>query len=177
MEKVNWKEIKYFKAQHFSENPNDADPLIFYNLDFCRKRMNQRIFPSPVKGALARFSGSTKSQHYAVNRQSTACDVFCEGIPIINFLSILHSKLFNGIGIYLDTKGIDGLPWIMFHLDIRKRAKNKLPLIWIAEKLNIKDKLVTKYRYPQSESKYWSLLRDTRLYTAKYKNGTTPAIT
>jgi len=170
MREIDWSKVEKLSPSEFSENPRYAKPLLIYSLDEARLVMDQKMYPSKAKGALARFIGNTKTQHYAVDRLSTACDVFCEGYPIFNFVTILSTTLFNGIGIYLDTNGNDGLPWVMFHLDIRKRGfDDDSPLIWIVEKVYDpeKDKKVNKYRYPQREPKYWKLLQDGRLYENK----------
>lgn len=170
MKKIDWDNIQYFKQGHFPENPIYAEPELIYHLDFTRMRLAQRIYPSPVKGALARFSGNSKTQHYAVGRKSTAVDVFCEGYPLVNFLSVLQLHVFNGIGIYLDTNGPDGLPWVMFHFDMRKKPFSLTqPLIWIVKKeySAAKDKMVNVYCYPQRKLEYWKLLRQEQLYDLK----------
>ena len=173
MNKIDWAQILYFAPDEFPENPKHAEPTLIYRLDHTRGYLDKAVYPSPVKGALARFTGSEHSQHYAVDRLSTGVDVFCEGIPIQNFYTILGLKYFNGIGVYLDTNGVDGQPWIMFHLDIRPIGfKIDVPLLWIV--IKIKDKITgkvkTKYKYPQLNPEYWSLLRDERLYMARTKS-------
>jgi len=133
------------------------------------------MYPSPISGTLARSTGSQTSQHHVGPkekpfRKSTASDIFCEGVPFSNYSSILASRLFKGIGIYLDTKGPDGKPWVMFHVDIRPSGFNSnSPLIWIVEKVYdpLKDETVDKYRFPQADPKYWKLFNDERLYRDK----------
>jgi len=173
---INWDDVYNLSPHEFSEDPDKyADPQLIYNLGVIRKFTQRKIRPSPVEGALARFNGSEKSQHYvgpkdSPIRKSTASDIFCEGIPIATYTSILASGLFNGIGIYLDTIGPDGTPWVMFHVDIRKEGFNRnSPLIWIAKKVqNVRThKRVTKYRYPQADNKYWSLLNDRKMFRDK----------
>lgn len=176
---IDWDKVYKLSASEFSEDPNKyAEPELLYSLGSLRKRAGVKMFPSPVSGALARFTGSKTSQHF-VNRKelptkrSTGSDIFMEGIPFVNYQTILRSYKFNGIGIYLDTIGGDSLPWIMFHVDIRPYGSNPYnriePLIWIAEKIfdTAKNKWVTKYRYPQFDSKYWRLLNVGRFYTTK----------
>lgn len=166
MDKINWDKIQYFRPKEFSENPLYAEPELIYKLDTVRIALNERVYPSPVKGALARFSGSPKSQHYAISRKrSKAIDIFCEGMPVINFLTILSLKLFNGIGIYLDTTGPNGLPWIMFHLDIRTEGfSNNIPWIWFARKKVQDSSVRTKYYYPQIAPEHWEFFRSISLY-------------
>ena len=169
---INWDEIKNFKPIDFPENPDTyADSLIIYTLQAYRAGIRKLIFPSPVKGALARFSGSTDSQHYVGEplkpiRKSTAVDIFVEGIPMENLFYLFSFPIIQGLGIYLHTNGPDGKPWIMFHIDTRKEGfHDKIPLIWIAEKVwsTISKKLIQVYRYPQTEPKYWDLLKNERL--------------
>jgi hypothetical protein len=168
---IDWSAIQYFNANEFSEDPTYlADPKTIMALDQFRKLLNQRIYPSPVKGALARLDGNPGSQHYIGTsayqpvRKSTAVDVFCEGIPIDTYQTLISSKLFNGIGVYLDTRGPDGLPWIMFHIDTRPRGFNAhLPLVWIA----MKGSKQNQYYYPQSQPSTWSFFNDARLFADK----------
>lgn len=164
MKQVNWEMIDHFTPGEFSENPIYAEPALIYAFDISRGSLKQKMRPSPVKGALARFMGNKDTEHYAVGRRSTAGDVFCEGYPIINFVSLVSLRLFNGIGIYLDTIGPDGLPWVMFHLDIRKKGFDENnPLIWFCEKING----INVYTYPQYDLTQWRKLRYERLYETK----------
>jgi len=174
---IHWEKIYKLSQGEFSEDPDKyANPKVISGLSYIRKFTQRAMYPSPVSGALARFSGSKTSQHYVGNknnpeRKSTACDVFCEGIPFSIYSSIVASRRFRGVGLYLDTNGPDGLPWIMFHLDIRRKGFNaNSPLIWIVERVwhpTQAGKKVDKYRYPQAEPKYWSLLNDDRVYYDK----------
>lgn len=171
MKKIDWSSITYFSQNEFSENPIYAEPELFYKLDFVRSKLNQKIFPSPAKGSLARFFGNSKTQHYAIGRKSTAVDVFCEGYPIVNFLSLLQMHTFNGIGIYLDTDGPDGKPWVMFHLDIRRTPFSILhPFIWVTTRTHQKNS----YFYPQQKPEYWKLLRHDILFEKRIKIKKTP---
>lgn len=163
---INWEEIKYFKPREFSVNPDKyAHPQLIHTLDRFRLILKERIFPSPVTGAFARFDGSKNSQHYVGSkenpiRKTTAIDIFPEGIPIHIYTCLLNQFFVKGIGIYLDTNGIDGLPWVMFHMDIRKKGFNSFPLIWFC----LKERGKNKYYYPQSNPNYWSFLKDERMY-------------
>lgn len=172
MNEIDWTKVKKLSPSEFSENPKHAEPELIYSLSDTRIAIDQKIYPSPVKGALARFTGRTTTQHYAVNRLSKACDVFCEGPPIQNFTTILSLNKFMGMGIYIDTTGPDGLPWIMFHLDIRTDGfAPNIPLIWIAEKVwsSTERKRVTKYRHPQYKPEYWKLLKNESWYYNRTK--------
>jgi len=171
---INWDYVYKLKAAEFSEDPNKyAEPELIYSLGKFRKLNKSCMYPSPVRGALARFSGSKTSQHFvgsAIVRKSTASDIFIENSAFKNYTNILSSGLFNGIGIYLDTVGPDGLPWILFHLDIRPNtSKTPTPLIWIVikEYSEVRKKVVNRYLYPQTNFKYWSLLNDSRFHFNK----------
>jgi len=173
---INWDKVYKLSANEFSEDPDKfADPQLIYSLGNLRKQLKNKMRPSPVKGTLARHTGSEDSQHFVgpeINpiRKSKASDVFCEGYPFQTLSIVLSTGHFNGVGVYLDTKGPDGLPWVMFHLDIRPNGfATNLPLIWIVEKVYDaeKDKKVYKYRYPQFDPQYWKLFNDKKLFKSK----------
>lgn len=166
--KIDWDLIHNFLPHEFPEDPNKyAEPELIYNLDSLRLLYGQKMRPSPASGALARLYGSEYSQHYAVDRLSTAVDWFPEGLPIdMLFTIIVHGK-FKGIGIYFDTLGPDGLPWVMFHGDIRTKGANSLkPVIWLVHKVDGKNK----YTYIHENPMNWKLLHDERMYTDRKFN-------
>lgn len=168
MEKIDWNKVRWFKKADFVDDTDLVDSTFMYKVDRARSILDKRMFPSPVHGSFARRYGSKTSRHYAKGRLSDAFDNFCEGIPFENYTKLLNSRLFNGLGIYLDTCGCDGLPWIMFHFDTRPGGFNsKEPLIWIAKKVRTKHKVTTKYYYPQNNPQYWKLLNDRRFYSPK----------
>lgn len=176
---MNWNKLNYFSKSEFKCNTDLIDFSLMQSIDWLRKDYGKPMHPSPVKGAIVRFGGSTKSRHYVgkdeehIERKTTGIDIFPEGCPIHFYTSALISRSFNGIGVYLDTNGIDGEPWIMFHLDIRARGFTlDVPLIWIAEKIYNPEtgELKTEYRYPQINPEYWKLLQDERLYEFKVRN-------
>ena len=110
--------MKYFKPSEFPESISHADPELLTKLDQLRDYVGFPIYPSPVPGALARFDiGKKASQHYAVDRKSTAVDIFCHGEPFESFVKICKSGLFKRIGIYFDT-WFRGRKWVMFHIDL-----------------------------------------------------------
>jgi len=173
---MNWDNVNYFTPKEFYNSADLMHPTIIHNLDLSREYLKERIFPSPTEGALARFGLGKGSQHFVgidpdhIVRQSTAADVFIEGIPFLNYNAIVNSMLFSGIGIYLDTHGPDGLPWVMFHLDIRKNYTTINPLVWIAiRELNQKGNSITTYHYPQNNSDLWKLLQRNIFFAAKEK--------
>ena len=171
---INWESVHKLSPGEFSEDPDKyAEPELIYGLSHLRKLTRKAMYPSPVSGALARFSGSSTSQHFVGPknkpvRKSKASDIFCADVPMVTYSSILMAGMFTGIGIYLETNGPDGLPWIMFHVDIRTHIST-LPLIWIVERVYdpIKKKRIDKYRYPQTSPDYWKLLNDKRFYSHK----------
>jgi len=173
MNSINWNKINHFVPAEFPEDPELAEPKLIYALDKLREAYGNIVHPSPVSGALARFGGSKTSQHYVgedtehVTQNTQGIDVFPEGIPISFYSCAIRQKCIKGVGVYLDTTGLDGKPWIMFHIDVRKLGyKIGVPLIWIAEKKRCPDtnKIKTKYRYPQLHAEHWNLLKDGRLY-------------
>ena len=169
MDRIYWNDISFFTPGEFTHDPSIyAKPQLIYTLDQFRLRLGEKIYPSPAEGAFVRFNGSENSQHYVGQekspiRKSTAIDIFPEGIPINVFLGLMNLFFVKGIGIYLDTTGIDGKPWIMFHMDIREKGFKSYPLIWFCVKENGKNS----YYYPQNNSEYWSFLKDERMYIRK----------
>ncbi len=174
---IDWGLVPNFSPKEFAEDPNKfSDPKIIYLLQEARNRYQKRIFPSPVKGTVARFGGSPDSQHYVgpspenITRYSTALDIFPEGIPFEFYTILLGIQGIGGIGVYLHTKGPDGKPWVMFHKDLRDIAiGRKFPLIWICVKIwDIKTKEEKNvYRYPQFEPVYWKLLSSPQMFIPK----------
>jgi hypothetical protein len=167
MTSINWNEIKHFSPSEFPEDPDKyAEPELIHTLDEIRAAHNKPIYPSPVSGALARFGGSETSQHYAIGRKSTGVDIFPECVPIQFMLLLMKFENIKGIGVYRDTRGINGTPWAMFHIDIREKGFNDLePLVWIA----IKDfNNQTKYLYPQVNNNHWELFNN-KVFTKYYK--------
>ena len=143
MNKINWDDIegkdyiRYFEPSEFSEDPDVfAEPQLIININEYRNLLMSKVFPSPMGGALARFDDKAKgSEHYAVNRKSTAIDVFPEGSILNAWMVALTSRLWTGIGVHFDTTYKDK-HWCMLHLDNREK-----PLIWY--RINEKD-----YYYP-----------------------------
>lgn len=121
-----YKGITRFEPTEFPENPEEhADIFYIRQLNEFAIALKSAVFPSPVSGALARFYGSSKSRHYAVGRQSDACDVFCN-CPISKaFFTAL--QFFTGVGVYFDTRYMGG-EWPMLHTDLRDRE-----LMWYRE--------------------------------------------
>ena len=128
---INWKIIKKFTPEEFSEDPTIySKPQTIYDLDTLRFLLGYSINPSKAKGAVARFSGDTLTRHYAFGRKSDALDIFCNCTPSYTFNIILVSRLFNGIGVYFDTNNNQGEIQVMFHIDQRPLKINGLPTIW-----------------------------------------------
>lgn len=144
--------LKNFSIDEFSEDPiKYADEDLINNLDKLRDFIGKPIYPSPVKGALARFDGSKKSQHYAINRKSTAIDIFVDCSPFEAFIKILQSKLFNRVGIYFDTY-YNNKNHVMFHVDLKDQN-----LIWLRDNY--------KYSYSYEKNFYKELLEKFNNYT------------
>jgi len=114
--------MKNFKPEEFSEDIKHADPKLLINLDNLRDIIGAEVYPSPAKGALARFDfGSESSQHYAVDRLSTAIDFFCNSDPFEAWVKIIKSNLFTRVGIYFDTY-FNNRKWVMFHVDLKDQS-------------------------------------------------------
>ena len=115
------KTLRHFTQKEFPEPLEHADPILIKNLDKLRDKMRSEIYPSPVPGALARFDfGASDSEHYAVNRLSTAIDFFCNADPFEAWVKIIKSKLFTRVGVYFDTF-YKNRKWVMFHCDLKKQ--------------------------------------------------------
>jgi len=159
---MTFSQLKHFKPCEFFGQADLVSPITLIRLDQARALLNQPIHISPAQGAIARFGGSKHSQHYVgpdpdkIERKSTAIDVFIEGIPYLNYTTLLHSKLFTAVGIYFDTAGVNGKPWVMLHLDNRERSVNLPTLTWIATKTQ--GRMV--YDYPQADPNKWQLLNN-----------------
>lgn len=176
---MNWSKIKHFSKAEFNCDTELLNPFALQALDKLRELYGKPIYPSPVKGAVVRFGGNPKSQHYVgedknhIIRHSKAIDIFPTGVPIEFLTYVLNSGLFSGIGMYLDTTGIDGKPWVMFHLDIRNKGfKPGVSLVWIAiKKLSQKThNLKTLYHYPQINSSFWRFLKNEQMYQNRVKS-------
>jgi len=146
--KINGTKINNFSVSEFPEDPvKHAEPKLILRLDQLRDLIGKPIYPSPVKGALARFSGRNTSRHYALNRLSDACDVFIEGDKFETYTKILRSNLFPRMGLYFDTQ-YRNKPWMMLHLDLKPE-----PLLWYRD--------IT-YHYEQEENFYTNLYKYLR---------------
>lgn len=90
-----------------------------------RALANIPMWPSKLVAGHVRTSGSTKSQHYAVGRLSTATDMHVSSLA--NMLKVMEAAEtisdIGGIGIYFDTN----TP--MLHLDVRSKR-----LTWLRTK-------------------------------------------
>lgn len=115
---VDWDQIHFFKPHEFPEGELElAHPALLYDLRQLRDLYKSPIEPSRVKGALARTDGSETSRHYAVDRLSDAVDIFPMGDPLRCWQ--LAVTIFNGVGIYYDTKDNHGKDRVMLHVDRR----------------------------------------------------------
>jgi len=138
MSSIDWNKIRYFDPtkDNFSEDPNEADPALIYAIDEFRHILGRSVYPSPVKGALARMTGSVNSRHYAVGRKTDAIDVFPSGDIKLAWLVAVTSGLFGGVGLYPFTHFKDK-PWPMLHLDMRPferdGGKDNHTLLWLRD--------------------------------------------
>ena len=111
-----------FDPGEFSEDVAFADPKFLSLLDRFAITLKSSVYPSTAKGTLARFSGNKDSRHYAINRKSDACDVFCNCDIAKAWTTAVQS--FSGVGVYFDTHFREG-DWPMLHVDTRPK-----PLLW-----------------------------------------------
>ena len=132
--------VKHFGPQEFSEDPVlYAEARQVYNLDQWREWLGSKAYPSKAEGGLARFSGDKTSRHRVildgdnVVKRSDANDIFPE-LPQAAWLLAITCGLFGAVGLYTDTKGNNGQPWPMLHLDGRPQPGNghdrPYPLLW-----------------------------------------------
>lgn len=134
--------IVRFQPDEFPEDPERcADIFFLRQLDAFAVELGSAVYPSPVPGGLARFDGSKTSRHYAVNRLSDACDIFCNCSISKSWTTAL--QFFGGVGVYFDTHYRGG-PWPMLHVDMRPKA-----LVWYRDD--------GKYHYPSEPGFYQTL--------------------
>ena len=121
-------------------------------IDELRRRHGAPIYPSRAEGGWARTTGSTGSQHYAVDRLSTAGDFFPGGDVLNCWLHAVAMPQWGGFGLYLDTQLSTMQPGAMMHLDLRPGSR----LFWIRNE-------VGEYVYKHEEpAKFWNALTRVR---------------
>lgn len=125
-------ETKFFpEFKKFGIDLNRVEPALIEALIDIRTMSGIPITPSPVIAGWYRNDGSKTSRHYAVGRKSDAGDIFPTRSRALDlWLVILSHPRINGIGLYTDTKGIDGKPQIMIHIDTRPGKR----VMWIRDK-------------------------------------------
>jgi len=107
-----------FRARGIDLSLTHADVILY--LQRMRNIAGFPIYPGPYQANWGRTYGSITSEHYAVHRLSRAGDVFGERGKALNLWLLFQSfEKIKGIGIYADTKGVDGTPWPMLHFDLR----------------------------------------------------------
>lgn len=88
------------------------------------------ITPSPISAGWARLNGSSTSRHYAVNRLSDAGDIFpARGKLMTCWTHAQAMPNIGGLGLYSDTKGVDGYSHLMLHIDLRSHPR----VYWVRE--------------------------------------------
>lgn len=96
----------------------DAETIL--TLQEIRNQGRFAIFPGQYQTNWGRTTGSETSEHYAVGRLATAGDVFpARGKALKFWLLAQDQEDVGGLGLYLDTKGPDGMLWLMVHFDLR----------------------------------------------------------
>lgn len=128
----------------------DADLL--HVIQHLRTASGIPMTPSPTEGAWGRTSGSPGSRHYAVGRLSDAGDIFPKKGRVLDLwlaAQAFRHRLIGGIGLYADTRGPDGTPWPMIHLDLRPAR-----LLWTSEVTH--DRRV--YYYQAAPEDFWRVV-------------------
>ena len=144
---IDWFNVHNFSKNEFPEDPDKyVDPRLIYTLDKYRTQLGHKVFPSPVKGALARLGGSRNSRHYAIGRKSDAIDIFPDCNVMQAFFLALSMEDINGIGIYPYTCYNSSKLWPMLHIDMRP-LKNGKKTIWMRNEAG-------NYIYPNNNDEY-----------------------
>lgn len=106
------------------------DCNLILTLQSLRERSQILIWPSPNPEGWARLVGNVKSRHYAVDRLSDAGDVFPKrGRAMELWVIAQQYERIGGLGLYSNTTGPDGYPWVMMHFDLRPSART----FWVRE--------------------------------------------
>jgi len=128
---------------------SDIDAALITTLQSVRTTYGSPITPSPLQEGWSRMNGSKTSRHYAVGRLSDAGDIFPDRDRVLDlWLQIQQRGDIGGIGLYVDTNGVDGKPWPMIHIDLRLDR-----LLWTSDILRGK----RKYHYFPSEG-FWDVV-------------------
>jgi len=127
--KLQWP-LEHFSKEEFPVGvlKKTSSNLITRLAEF-RKALGSSLIPTPVPEGIVRTDErSSGSQHYAIDRLSTAIDVFLPDTTDARVAFILACQFFTGVGIYYDTS-LKGKPRVMLHLDMRES-----PLVWCRHK-------------------------------------------
>jgi len=131
---LDWEKIPYLSPEEFPPNTlHKISSLLIEKISQFRTELRSGITPSPVPAGWIRTDGSQASQHYAVDRLSTAGDIFLAKKQDARYAFLLACSHFTGVGIYYDTKYL--YRRIMLHVDLRET-----PTTWCRHK--------GKYYYP-----------------------------
>lgn len=130
---------------------DQTDPHHFTTVIDWRETCGVPLYPSPWisdderSSGFCRFKGSPTSEHYAHGRLARAGDYFpAKGGVMDAWLYAI--RLFNGVGLYLDTE-YDGAPRLMVHVDSRPGRA----VWWVRSQ--------GRYIYAQKEpDKFWNLI-------------------
>ncbi len=106
-----------------------TDARTILTLQAIRTQGGFPIFPGLQQSNWGRTWGSEKSEHFGVDRLSTAGDVFPARGHVMRFWTLCQEQAaVGGIGLYLDTRR-NGRPWLMVHLDLRPRPR----MMWVRD--------------------------------------------
>ncbi len=136
------------------------DARVILLLQAARSRLCRPVYPSPVRGGWARLNGSVTSRHYAVGRLSDAGDIFPERGSLMHcWLIFQQMEQVGGLGLYADTRGIDGGRWPMLHFDLRPVRQR---VFWIKSGGN--------YHTMGQSAQFWPMLREIIKIDEGYRN-------
>lgn len=106
---------RWFTVDEFPPTAQQCNPALIERLDEFRGFLGQRIHPSRNPEGWVRDKGSPTSRHYKAF--ADAGDIFPERPVLRAFL--LAVNMFDGVGIYYDTKRGQLQPGAMLHVDLR----------------------------------------------------------
>lgn len=147
IQSVHYPNFPEFEEAGIDLDLTDADTILA--LQEIRKQAGVPIYPGRKQDNWGRLDGSKTSQHYAGCFPSLAGDVFpARGFAIRTWIGAQNVSNVKALGLYLDTNGQDGKPWIMMHYDLRRQPTR---IFWI--------RFRGKYIYLHNESSlFWKYL-------------------
>lgn len=113
-----WQKLRFYNQEDFS-HPEKLDKSIVNAIDDLTGIIGEK---GVVLSDWRLFSADRPGSQHPLGR---AIDIYFPGDPLVNLNLIRHSRLFSGIGIYLNEKGATS-----FHLDTRTDRTVDDPATW-----------------------------------------------